>query len=416
MDSATIKNFLEYRFGLLKDKFYDFYFKLCPLWKTKRIRNKQTAINVVFLLYDLATWKSEDLYLAMLHHKRFNPILAITRNIHLKGHEQDVLTYLQEKKYDFIILDETKTILKQIPTDILIDQRPYDEVPKKHRYYRNKGALIVYLAYGCHSFNEDWAVNTPITLRAWQDYFENDLCASSVRLYARNKGKNAVITGNPNLDVLSSRKKEDFYNPWKNSDCRKRIIWAPHHTIGDIHLEGIKYGTFLDVADEMLDIAKQYREKICFAFKPHPQLYKNLLEVWGQERTDAYYEKWKSMENSQFENGEYMGLFKHSDAMIHDCATFTMEYLATGNPALYLDRVEHKTDNLNECAKRSFELQYHGKTIDDIRHFIDNVIVGVDPRKEERMEFVNHYLRPPYGKTACENIMNAILGVEEYKS
>ena len=35
--------------------------------------------------------------------------------------------------------------------------------------------------------------------------------------------------------------------------------------------------------------------------------------------------------------------------------------------------------------------------------------------KSEREHFYNKYLIPPHGKTACENIINAILGQEEYK-
>ena len=82
---------------------------------------------------------------------------------------------------------------------------------------------------------------------------------------------------------------------------------------------------------------------------------------------------------------------------------------------MYVVRDEKRTDNIDECSRRSFELHYHAYNAQDIRRFVENVIDNIDPRKEERMEFVDEYLRPPHGKSACENIMNAILGVEEYK-
>lgn len=39
-----------------------------------------------------------------------------------------------------------------------------------------------------------------------------------------------------------------------------------------------------------------------------------------------------------------------------------------------------------------------------------------DSKNEEREEFYQSYLVPPHGKSASQNIMNAILGEEEYKS
>ena len=38
-----------------------------------------------------------------------------------------------------------------------------------------------------------------------------------------------------------------------------------------------------------------------------------------KEKTDKYYRSWEKAENSNIERGKYLGLFLHSDAMIHDC-------------------------------------------------------------------------------------------------
>ena len=46
----------------------------------------------------------------------------------------------------------------------------------------------------------------------------------------------------------------------------------------------------------------------------------------------------------------------------------------------------------------------------DIYSFILDVINGIDPLKEEKEKFYNDSLTPPNGKTACENIINSILG------
>lgn len=51
--------------------------------------------------------------------------------------------------------------------------------------------------------------------------------------------------------------------------------------------------------------------------------------------------------------------FKESDALIHDCSSFTMDYMMTGKPCLYLlIRGTHK-QNFIEPAKDAFNAHYH---------------------------------------------------------
>ena len=50
-----------------------------------------------------------------------------------------------------------------------------------------------------------------------------------------------------------------------------------------------------------------------------------------------------------------------------------------------------------------------GHTIEEIETFIRNVLQGKDDMKEKRAAFVEEYLTLPDGKTACRNIMDAIL-------
>lgn len=386
-------------------------YSLCLLWYYRKTKER---ITFVFVLNNLSIWKTEMLYLEMKKHPRFNPILAVTNNTNIQDEERRIINYLEQQGYNYIKLDSSKTILQQIDAHIICYQRPYIECYENHCFPANRGALFVSVPYGFHSIVEKWALDELYYLRCVQEYYENDLCVGESKKNAFNKGANYVVTGTPVMDELAMPSCE-FENPWKNKDSRKRIIWAPHHTIGDFHLDGIGYSTFLEVADDMLSLAQSYSDRVFWAFKPHPILYKMLCRAWGESRANEYFEKWKNLDCAQFENGKYIGLFKHSDAMIHDCASFTMEYLATEKPVMYLVREGRGTDNVNECARRSFDLHYHGHNIAEIKDFVEMVVSGSDPRQKERVEFVRRYLRAPHGKSACENIMNAILGVEEYK-
>ena len=141
-----------------------------------------------------------------------------------------------------------------------------------------------------------------------------------------------------------------------------------------------------------------------------------MIQYWGKEKADAYYAAWNAPGVSHVTvNDGYLSLFKHSDAMIHDCGSFTVEYLYTGNPVMYLVRDSHHKDNMTENAAKAFDLHYKGMSKEDIERFILSVIAGDDPRQEERSAFVRNHLQPPYGKSACTNIINAILGKEDFR-
>lgn len=382
--------------------------------KIKRVRSKE-KIKVLFVITELSPWKTENLYLAMLNHPRFEPILGIADSTEDDSFRAPLEEYMNRHNYSWKPIDES-VIRNEIRPDIIFYQKPYySAYLKELRYDRFWNALFCYVGYAFNSMDTGFAVNNGLYRFAWQIYYENELAASSRRPLMSNKGKNIIITGMPIQDLLL-KPKSDYEDPWKPCGSRKRIIYAPHHTIGDLHFEGIEFSTFLQNAEIMLELAKKYKDSVQWAFKPHPLLYKNLTQIWGKERTDAYYKEWQTLPNTQLESGKYEALFKYSDAMIHDCGSFTIEYLYMHNPILYLIKDEHHTDNLNEFAKKAFNLHYKAANKAEIEDFILNVINGNDEKMEQREQFFKEYLLPPNGKSACENILNSILGIKEYSN
>jgi CDP-glycerol glycerophosphotransferase (TagB/SpsB family) len=150
----------------------------------------------------------------------------------------------------------------------------------------------------------------------------------ALQVHAREM-QNIIVIGYPIYDEYQEAKFNTSI--WKVADDNlKRIIWAPHHSIeGNNGL--LKLSTFLENADSMLDIARKFHEKVQFAFKPHPMLLQVLYNhpKWGKEKTDKYYKEWENGKNTILTTGSYMELFKSSDAMIHDCGSFIIEYLYT---------------------------------------------------------------------------------------
>jgi len=390
------------------------FIKILQPLLVKKVRNKK-EIKVLFVIHSLGSWKTELLLQAMLKHPRFLPMILVTHTSD-ENSEDEIISYLSKKGYDYSKLGLKEDIYTKFKPDIIFYQKAYDFRWFDNRniyYFNNLRSLCCYVNYAFHSIDEQWSIDTDMHNAIWQIYYENVISTDSVKEKTRNHAKNIIITGVPQMDEFL-KNKVGIPDPWKQlSGNRKRIIWAPHHSI-ESDGEILHYSTFLEIADEMITLAQKYQDKIQFAFKPHPILKTKLYRMWGKEKTDAYYKVWDTMENCQTETGEYIGLFKHSDAMIHDCGSFQIEYHFTKNPVLYIvnDEDEH-LKSLNLFAKTAFNLHYKAKTIKDIEKFICDVIDNSDPLRGAREKFFNESLRLPYGTSACENILNAILGVEK---
>lgn len=383
------------------------------LWLSYRLHliRKQDTIRFLFILQELSQWKTEMLYKAMLNHPRFEPLLGITTCIEHPGAEKRVIEYCRNNNYTFFFLSPHKTIGQQLKVDIIAHQKPYiDSIHSLHQINANKKIPTVYIPYFLSTITESWLVNPRNCLLAWRQFVDNESCREEWTKVNRLHGSNYSVTGLPFMDQLSIPKSE-WKDAWPNNDKRKRIIYAPHHTVGDFHMEGIGYSTFLEFAGFMLTLRDKYREQVYFVFKPHPRLYRNLVNLWGEKKTDEYYNSWDLPGYSHLEtNDNYLGLFKHSDAMIHDCGSFTIEYLYMDNPVMYLSFDDHHPDNLNAIAKKAYNLHYIGRSNTDIEEFVMSVINEKDPLQAERASFKEKFLSTPNGKSACDNIMNVILG------
>ncbi len=373
------------------------------------IRRKK-VIKVAFVVSDLGKWKTESLFNAMSNHCRFEPIILVCPYLEYDNSVINVLTsYLRKKNYKFFQLGEKQILSDVFNPDIIFYQEPYKNIIEVNKFYiKNLTSLFCYAAYGFHWNQIKWILNQPLLNFCWQIYYENEIAMRGISTYMTNGGKNCIITGLPMSDVFL-QPLSNYNNPWKKQDKRKyRIIWAPHHTILNETL--FCYSTFLSYCDYMLGFAGKYKDMIQIAFKPHPLLLTKLYEIWGKEKTDSYYAKWRDGSNTQLELGEYVGLFMYSDAMIHDCGTFMVEYHYSRKPVLYLLNGEDHYKDMNEFGKKAFDLHYKGSSQEDIEIFINNVIEGKDEMKEARERFYNDYLLPPDGNSASDNIIKAILG------
>ena len=131
------------------------------------------------------------------------------------------------------------------------------------------------------------------------------------------------------------------------------------------------------------------------------------------EAFEEYLQKWDELPNAKVVTGAYyQGIFATSDAMIHDCGSFTAEYQYVDKPMIYLTRKGTKYNELgNEILKVSYLVD--GKDHDAIAAMIQRVIIeGDDYKAAERKAVFDKYLNYPKanGMLASEFIFKNIAG------
>ena len=391
-----------------------YHFKLNLYWlkvplKVRRIRSKE-KIRVLFVLSELSCWKSELLYQSMLIHKRFEPIIGVSTMQKNPKEKGIMISYLETKQYLYKDLDLKGSEIDDICPDIIFYYKPYSPCyTKGHFYDKNLKYIFCGLDYCIEATKHAVHLEKEMFDYCWQFYVEHSDVKKRRREVLGYRSRNTVLTGVPMQDLLL-QPKQSFKDPWKDKTGKKRIIYAPHHSIKGTNGDGIEFATFLEFGETVLDFAKKYREYITIAFKPHPNLYMKLLHIWGKDKTESYYHEWELLDNTQIETGEYVGLFKYSDAIIHDCASFIVEYLYMDKPSMYLVSNTNNLDDMFDYVRQGFNCHEHGRTAIDIEMFINSLLNGNDNRKEERARYIKDHLLPPGGRTACQNIINSILG------
>lgn len=375
-------------------------------------------LEVAFILAVPGMWKLDYVFREMQQDSKYHPYVVIIPYTVFKGYSEEEIQktvhrteeFVKAKGFEYVIpYDKQRKkwidIKKTMNPDIVFFTCPYKDMERKYHAYHFIDRLTCYVSYGFTSMKLFKNNFDKLAINICGCYFlETEMHKKFAEQYSHAKGRNCYVTGYPGCEMYL---RED-YQPrevWrKQEDHKKRVIWAPHHTI-----EGtFSVSTFLDVCDIMLDVAMDYADRIQFAFKPHQLLKFKLIEMWGEERTNAYYRQWEEMPNCQLEERDYVDLFIGSDAMMHDSCSFTTEYLYQKKPVMYLLK-NNPQDVFNDFGIMSFSQHYTGRTREEIDKFLTQVVLqGDDPLRESREKFFNQYLGPYKGCLPSENIMHTI--------
>lgn len=425
------------------------------------VRGRETIKAAFFLIHN-ANWKYDGLYRLMEQDPSFDPVIIVCPYLtygEAQMHEEldKAFSTFSQKGYNVIQTrreDGTWLDVKnEIQPDMIFFTSPYPYTRPEYYVTHFPDTLTFYVPYAYIITDRSWLrYQLELHYLVYNIFHESDYHRQQARQHALNRGANSVVTGYPGLDfvfrngagsegavaagsrvvvgpgsegdgagksrvVVASGSEGDgavksrVSDPWKGGDGqKKRIIWAPHHTI-ETEKNPHNYSNFLAYHQFFLDLADRYAGQVIFSFKPHPLLkpkLKNLPE-WGEERTERYFKTWESRPNCQLDEGLYFDLFVTSDAMIHDSISFLVEYISTGKPSLYMIIDDLVLTGFSALGREIINAHYQSRTQEAVIAFIEQVVTGGDdPLRPEREKLLRRYLQPPNGVSASENIMNEI--------
>ena len=384
----------------------------------KRKVQKGEKIKVCFLAMNLGMWRYQRVYELFAADARFEVVIALCPTVAFEKDEQirnlqDLRDFFNSRDIPFVDWDENQDksladLREDINPDIIFYPQQYHVIYYKEQSFRGFwDKLLCLTPYGIANEETKWTYNLDFHNRSWKLFYTNNAELKAAQRLAINRGRNVIVTGYTNMTEYLSPETVDVWNI-KQPEV-KRLIWAPHYSINADEDE-LYLSNFLWMAEGMVEIAKQYQDRLQIAFKPHPKLRTRLYQHpdWGQERTDKYYQLWAEMPNTQLETGLFIDLFKTSDAMVHDSDSFQVEYLYVNKPVMFVKQSREQQDTTELC-RRAIDSHYIGRSMDDVRQFVEMVLRGEDTMREQRQQFFNNYLLPKTGTDVPLNIYNDIV-------
>lgn len=114
-----------------------------------------------------------------------------------------------------------------------------------------------------------------------------------------------------------------------------------------------------------------------------------------EQGINNYFDEWQNI-GIIYEYGHYFDLFKNSDFMITDSASFLLEYYPTQKPVIRLMSKTYTYNNaLTEMVAGNY---YQVHNIDELKNTLKIVIEDKqDPVKKQRLKYINLFQPFFYG-------------------
>lgn len=391
----------------------------CPVCEAKRgysdvlprLRKEARSrkLRVGFVVGSLSKWKCQSVYDLMRKSDRFDPVIVLT----ICDVEGELIADQRAKViksgFEYFTsrgmacqvaysIDEGRCVpLSKFNLDIVFYSQPWGVADCQLPHRIANRALTFYVPYFVPNYGgvaQDCESPFQRTTFAYFTPNEKWSKAYADHLIGKCRANRFVATGHPALDGIHS------------SGANKYVIYAPHWSIDHPMNENSEnFSTFLKTGLSMLEYAQSHPE-LNWVFKPHPTLRSVLAKIgWDERQIDSYYSAWCSL-GVYCSTGDYIKYFCDSRAIVTDCASFLVEYAATGKPIVHLKSKTAKIKPISFMADL-FGSYYSVLEGERLTPVLDQILLAEeDPKRDVRIKEVSQ--AQLMGGHAAENIVSSI--------
>lgn len=341
--------------------------------RARRAATPGTPLRIGFVVCERAKWSAGPLFAALLKDPGFDcgffpalsdTALRMTPEARVRAYDKMRGFFANIGPIWDELYDPTRdrvTIPRQPACDVMFYQQPWgmQELPR-----RLSGKVLgAHMHYGFVVLdNEGMQWQKPHFHGYLWRYYAQTQRHLDLMLQGRAPGRPPdgaiVLGGYPKLDVYrNAPPRRDRVKRWphRKDTARRRVIYAPHHAIGEATLN---LSTFAWSSAVMEALAIAHPE-IDFLLKPHPNMRYALQQsgLMSDLEISAWFKGWETRPNcAVFKGARYFKHFRSSDLLITDSGSFLAEYLPTGQPIIRLRN--HGAGALNQIGQELEEAYY----------------------------------------------------------
>ncbi|MDR2738097.1 MAG: hypothetical protein LBB18_04150 [Puniceicoccales bacterium] len=378
--------FVRRRLNLLKKKV-----KLSHQRALENLREavKQRKIRVIFVVNEICKWHGWFLYDLFERSDNFEPLLLVSKRAEDEGacEYEEKLSFFKnsglrvESVYN--PLDDKYANLLDFHPDIMFQEQPWQIKYVHSSAFMGQFILTCYTPYCFHMMVSPYDYLEMFHRFLWRYFVESPQHLESYK--KRFNADNCVVGGGMHMDNYFSNKKpnESF---WKcKSREKKRVIYAPHHTIFTGHL----VATFRRDGQFILNLASMYPQTT-WVLRPHPRFFFRVVDqkIMTRQELSDYISEWEKY-GTVLESGDFGDLFRSSDCLITDCISFLADYFPTKNPVFHL-RSDAQAVDFNDFGKSIIETYYQIHSNAELDRLFSRVVIDGDDfmksKREERLK------------------------------
>ena len=267
------------------------------LRQMKKIKNKE-KIRVVFLAIHGSVWKYDSVFQRMVRDPYFEPEILVCPDF-LYGEDQmlsemyKTFQHFETKGYKVRKSrrdDASWLPLSDLSPDLVVFTNPYELTVSPYYAKAYSRYLTMYVPYFfmATTHAHEGAFSTPMLNAMWRIYWPHQFAYEAFNALSQGNGRRSSrLTGYPAVEALLTPDHKLISQAWKTQSGKKRIIYAPHHSITN---DESSLSTFLRLGVSIKTFAEHHNQQVQWSFKPHPHLKPRLYlhPAWGKERTDQY--------------------------------------------------------------------------------------------------------------------------------